>query len=286
MHLKTFSAFITLAEELHFGRAAHLCGISQPAMSRLLKELENELGVKLIHRTSREVSLTDAGRGFLASARQAVIYAEMAVRAAKAKAVEGIDSLTVGMMISAAQPFVGKLLAQFKIAHPETKVSLTQTDERSIGSALANGDIDVAVAWDGSIPAGLYHQHLGSIPMSVVVPATHRLAAQKTVRMEETAGEPIIFPSRDRQPIIYNTYLRHAAELGFKPRIVIDVTTTADLLAMVAGGVGIGNAPTVPGLVYPGVCILRQTPLFELNYELAWSSETPAVQCLLNLLKS
>lgn len=216
MNIKTFSSFITLAEELHFGRAAHLCGISQPAMSRLLSELEAELGVKLVNRTSRDVSLTAAGKGFLASARKTVAYADMAIRAAKAESVDGIDSLTVGMMIGAAQPFVGRLLAQFKAAHPETRVSLTQTDERSIGSALANGDIEVAIAWDGSLPAGLHHQHLGSIPMSLVVPADHKLAAKKTVRLEDTVGEPIILPSRDRQPIIYNTYLRHTAELGFE----------------------------------------------------------------------
>ena len=70
-----------LTEELHFGRAAHLCGVSQPAMSRLLSELETELGVKLIERTSRSVSLTTAGKGVLASARQAVMYADIAVRA-------------------------------------------------------------------------------------------------------------------------------------------------------------------------------------------------------------
>lgn len=284
MNIKTFSSFVTLAEELHFGRAAHLCGISQPAMSRLLSELEAELGVKLFNRTSRDVSLTAAGKGFLASAKKAVAYADMAIRAAKAETVDGIDSLTVGMMIGAAQPFVGRLLTQFKTTHPETRISLTQTDERSIGSALANGDIDVAVAWDGSLPAGLHHHQLGSIPMSLLVPSDHKLAAKKTVRLEDTAGEPIILPSRDRQPIIYNTYLRHTAELGFEPLIVIDVSTTSDLLAMVAGGMGIGNAPTVPGLTYPGVSILRQTPLFELNYQLAWTAKTPAVECLLEIL--
>ena len=131
MNLKTLSSFITLAEELHFGRAAHLCGISQPAMSRLLSELETDLGVKLLTRTSREVALTDAGRGFLKSARKAVAYADMAVRAAKAGTASGIDSLTIGMMLGAAQPFVGALIAKFQAAHPETRVSLIQLDERA-----------------------------------------------------------------------------------------------------------------------------------------------------------
>ncbi len=82
MNLKILNAFIALAAELHFGRAAQRCGISQPAMSRLLSELEADLGVKLLNRTSREVALTSAGRGFLDSAKKAVAYADMAVRAA------------------------------------------------------------------------------------------------------------------------------------------------------------------------------------------------------------
>lgn len=284
MNLKTLSSFITLAEELHFGRAAHLCGISQPAMSRLIGELESDLGVKLFSRTSRDVSLTNAGRGFLESARKAVAYADMAVRAAKAGTTNGINSLMIGMMIGAAQPFVGKLIAKFKAAHPETRVSLTQLDERSIGSALANRKIDVAIAWDASLPAGLHHRHLGSVPLSIVVPDDHALARRNTVRLEDIADEPIIFPSRDCQPIVYDSYLRHTAQLGIEPLIVIDVATTSDLLAMVAGGVGVGNAPTVPGLTYPGVSILQQMPLFELSYELAWTNETPVVKCLLALL--
>ncbi|NJO50991.1 MAG: LysR family transcriptional regulator [Leptolyngbyaceae cyanobacterium RM2_2_4] len=175
MNLKTLSAFIVLAEVLHFGRAAQQCGMSQPAMSRLLSELETELGVKLLNRTSRDVSLTNAGKGFLDSARKAVAYADMAIRAAKAGAVDGIDSLTVGMIIGTEQPLVGHLIAQFKRAHPETRVSLCQIDERSIGAALAEGKIDVAIAWDVSIPSGLYRQHLGTVPMSVLVQSGHEL---------------------------------------------------------------------------------------------------------------
>ena len=284
MNLKTLSSFIVLAEELHFGRAAHQCGISQPAMSRLLSELETELGVKLLNRTSREVSLTNSGRGFLDSAKKAVAYADMAVRAAKAGAVDGIDSLTIGMMIGAAQPFVGSLIAKFKEAHPETRVYLRQLDERSIGSALANGEIDVAIAWDVSIPGGLHRQHLGTIPLSVLVQSDHELAKKDAVSLGDLADQPFIFPARDRQPIIWDTYRQHTAQYGFEPLIVIDVSTLSDTLAMVAGGVGVGNAPIVSGLKYPGVSILKQRPLFELNYQLTWLNKAPSVTSLLEQL--
>lgn len=284
MNLKTLNSFIVLAEELHFGRAAHQCGISQPAMSRLLSELETELGVKLLNRTSRDVSLTNAGQAFLNSARKAVNYADMAVRAAKAGIVDGIDSLTVGMMICTAQPLVGELIAQFKQAHPETRVYLRQLDERSVGAALTNGEIDVAIAWDVSIPTGISHRHLGTVPMSVLVKSGHELEEKGAVQLADLADYPIIFPARDRQPIIYDYYCKRTAEAGFDPVIAIDVSTLADTLAMVAGGAGIGNGPIVPNLSYPGVSILPQIPLFELSYALAWIDETPSVRELIQLL--
>lgn len=283
MNLKTLNAFIVLAEELHFGRAAHQCGMSQPAMSRLLSDLEADLGVKLLRRTSREVSLTPAGRAFLDSAKKSVTYAEMAVRAAKAGAVDGIDSLRVGMSIGTAQPRVGQLLAKFKRAHPETQVILSQVDERSLGAALTSGEIDVAIAWDVSIPTGISRQHLGMVPMAVLVPIGHPLAQREPVQFADLADYPIILPARDRQPIIYDTYRRYTAEAGFEPEIAIDVSTMSDTLAMVAGGVGVGNAPVVPGIHYPGISVLKQEPLFELNYELAWANTVPAVESLLTL---
>lgn len=285
MNLKTLSAFIVLAEELHFGRAAHQCGMSQPAMSRLLSDLEAELGVKLLRRTSREVAVTPAGRAFLDAARKSVAYAEMAVRAAKAGAVDGIDSLRVGMSIGTAQPLVGRLMAKFKRAHPETRVTLSQVDERSVGSALVGEEIDVAIAWDISIPTGIARQHLGMVPMAVLVPVGHPLEAQEPVQFADLAGYPIILPARDRQPIIYDNYRRYTAEAGFQPEIAIDVSTMSDTLAMVAGGVGVGNAPVVPGLNYPGVSVLKQEPLFELNYELAWANTVPAVESLLSFVE-
>lgn len=283
MNLKTLNAFVVLAEELHFGRAAQRCGISQPAMSRLLSELEADIGVKLLRRTSREVSLTNAGRSFLDSACKAVTYADMAVRAAQAEAVNSIDSLTVGMVIGTEQPPVGELIARFKQAHPETRVALRRIDERDIGASLTKGYIDAVIAWDVAIPAGLHHRHLGKVPLAVMVQAGHELEKKEPVGWDDLKGYPIILPDRDRQPIIYDHYKRYTAEAGFEPVIALDVSTMADALVMVAGGVGVGHAPVVPGLSYPGVSILRQEPLFEFSYELVWANTEAAVESLLGL---
>ncbi|MEL6321273.1 MAG: LysR family transcriptional regulator [Cyanobacteria bacterium J06626_14] len=281
MNLKTLESFITLAEELHFGRAAQQCGISQPAMSRLLSDLEKQIGVKLLDRNSREVALTVAGKAFLDSARHAIAQVDMGIRAARASVIDGIDTLKVGMMLGAAQPYVGKLIRRFKDNHPETRISLCYLDERSIGSALTSGDIDVAVAWEVSVPAGIQRRHLSSVPLSVIVPTGHRLEQKETVGFGDLRDEPVIIPARDRQPIIYNIYCQYTAEFGFEPTIAIEVATNQDMLAMVAARVGVGNAPVVPGLQYPGVSILPQVPVLDLNYDLAWVNQTRSVESLL-----
>ncbi len=281
MNLKSLRYFVVLAEVLHFGRAAQQCGISQPMMSRVLHELEADLGVKLLNRTSREVSLTQAGEAFLASVRQVIAHADMAVRSAKAGVANGIDRLTLGLMIGTEQPVLGRLIAAFKQVHPETRIILRQLDERSIGEALADGSLDIAVAWDISIPAGLARRPLGTVPLSVIVPAGHPLEAKEPVCLADLAQYPVILPDRDRQPIIYDTYSRFTTEVGYTPEIVIDAATMSDVLAMVAGGVGIGNGPIVPGQTYPGVTFLRQNPPYQLKYELVWAHEIPAVQALL-----
>jgi len=284
MNLKTLQSFITLAEELHFGRAAQQCGISQPAMSRMLSDLEADVGVKLLNRTSRDASLTSAGQTFLDAARQAIAHMDMGVRAARASVVDGIDALKVGMMLGVAQPYIGRLIRRFKDAHPETRISLYYLDERSIGSALSTGEVDVAIAWEVSIPAGLHRKNLASVPLSVLVPTGHRLEQQETVSFGDLNGESIIIPARDRQPIIYNIYCQYAGEFGYKPTIAIEVATHSDLYAMVASNVGIGNAPVVEGLIYPGVSVLPQVPVLSLNYDLAWVNNTHTVDGFLALL--
>ncbi|MEO0409799.1 MAG: LysR family transcriptional regulator [Cyanobacteria bacterium P01_A01_bin.135] len=284
MNLKTLESFIVLAQELHFGRAAQQCGISQPAMSRLLSDLERDVGAKLLDRTSRDVSLTAAGQAFLTAARQATAQVDMGIRAARASVVGGINTLKVGTMLGAAQPSIGALIRRFKDAHPETRISLYYVDERSIGTALASGEIDVVVAWKVSIPAGIPHRPLGTVPMSVLVPKGHRLEQKQAVGFGDLRGEPVIIPARDRQPIIYNIYRQYTAEFGFEPTIAIEVATHYDLFAMVAGQVGVGNAPVVEGLCYPGISILPQHPTLDLHYNLAWLNQTSGVESLLALL--
>ena len=286
MNLHQVRVFLKVADTLHFGHAAQQLGVTQPSISRVLSGLERQVGKDLFDRTSRSIRLTSAGKAFLQPARLMLHHADSALRAAGSGAEGGIDALRVGLMIGSAQPAVGRLIGRFKKLHPETLVTLYKADESTLGKQLTNGDIDVAVAWDESIPSGLYRKPLAKVQMMFVLPKGHRLARKKAISLTDTAGEPIILPARESQPIIYQTYCRMVRDAGFEPTVSIDVLTIDDLLAVVGAGIGIGNAPIVAGLRYPGVVFRPNSPEYVLTYELAWVDHHPAVRDLLSLLKA
>ena len=122
--------------------------------------------------------------------------------------------------------------------------------------------------------------------MMFVLPAGHRLARKKAISLSDAAREPIILPARESQPIIYQTYCKMIRDAGFEPIVSIDVLTIDDLLAVVAAGAGIGNAPIVQGLRYPGVVFRPNSPEYVLTYELAWVDDQPAVRDLLSLVRN
>jgi len=285
VNLHQVRVFLKVADTLHFGHAAQQLGVTQPSISRVLSGLERQVGKDLFDRTSRVIRLTAAGKAFLQPARLMLQYADTALRASSSGVKGGIDTLHVGLMIGSAQPAVGKLIRGFKEMHPETLVTFHKADESTLGKQLTSGEIDVVVAWDASIPSGLYRKRLAKVPMTFVLPAGHRLARKKAISLSDAACEPIILPARESQPIIYQTYCRMIRDAGFEPLVSIDVLTIDDLLAVVAAGAGIGNAPIVPGLRYPGVVLRPNSPEYMLTYELAWVDEHPAVRDLLSLVK-
>ncbi len=283
MNLHQVRVFLKIADTLHFGLAAQQLGVTQPSISRVLSGLERQVGKDLFDRTSRAIRLTAAGKAFLPPARLMLHHADNALRASQSGVEGGIETLHVGLMIGSAQPAVGKLIRRFKDRHPETLVTFHKADESTLGRQLTSGEIDVAVAWDASIPSGLYRKRLAAVPMMFVLPTGHRLARKKAISLSDAAYEPVILPARESQPIIYQTYCRMMRDAGFEPVVSIDVLTIDDLLAVVAAGAGIGNAPIVPGLRYPGVVFRPNSPEYESTFELAWVDNHPAVRELLSL---
>ncbi|MEO1380939.1 MAG: LysR family transcriptional regulator, partial [Pseudomonadota bacterium] len=176
MELRHFRMFSVLAEELHFGRAAHRLNTAQPVISKTLRDIEDELGIKLIDRSTRKAELTPAGHAFLREAHETLYHAEKALRSARASHDVGVERLTLGLTIGAAQPQIGKLVAAFEEKNPNAQVDIVAVDEAGLGRVLSEGTVDAVIAWDRSIPKGLKSKEVLRVTMKVLVPEHHPLA--------------------------------------------------------------------------------------------------------------
>src|SRR5262249_46472359 len=123
LDLRLVEYFVAVAEELHFGRAAERLHIAQPSLSQQIRRLEEQLGVRLLERNSRNVHLTAAGQAFLREGRKTLSQAQRAIRAARAAPAE---RLTVGFYGSAATALLPSVLSTFGEIHPHTEVSLRE----------------------------------------------------------------------------------------------------------------------------------------------------------------
>jgi len=247
MELRVLHYFVTLAEELHFGRAAERLGIAQPPLSQQIQALEDELGVCLLARTNRRVALSEAGRLFLPEARAVLARLEQALAvAARARRGE-LGELKVGFTSSA--PFTSTLpraILAFRQACPQVQLDLRELNSRGVAEAVAEGQLQVGVLRPlAELPAGLEVLELFAEPLVAFLPAGHPLAAGATPRLAlaELAGEPFVFFPRTFGTGLYDQLLGLARDAGFTPRIVQEAHEAMTLIGLVATGLGVTVLP-------------------------------------------
>lgn len=248
MELRHLRYFVTLAEELHFSRAAERLGISQPPLSQQIRALEEDLKVRLFDRSSRNVELTEAGRLFLVEARATLDQADRA-RQIAARAHRGeIGELTVGIYPSAllAEPVAAAILG-FRQRHPSVRLVLRERAVYSAIRELAGGSLEIAYLRHASrpdLPAGIGLMEVMREPMVLVMHANHRLASRETpVPLEDLAQEPFIHFSARSDSAMNEHFVALCASAGFAPRIEQEANQNGSILALIGQGIGISVLP-------------------------------------------
>jgi DNA-binding transcriptional LysR family regulator len=250
MHdLRRIRAFHAVARSGSFSTAARELGYTQSVVSHHVAALERELGLTLVNRGTRPVSVTDAGARLLRHTEAALGHITAAED--ELRAIAGLEGGTLGMgaFLSAANSFVPAALARFEAAHPDVEVRLEQLEEPEALHRLRSGDLDLAVVYRVREPSENGHErhdegfdevHLGDDPYRVVLPPTHALGRRRALRLAELAAERFIAPPAEGFLLTYRTMLQRLCDdAGFEPDIAHLVNDVTVARALVAAGLGI-----------------------------------------------
>ena len=190
MELRQLRYFVTLAEELHFGRAAAREHIVQSALSQQLQRLERELGVRLLARSTHHVSLTAAGAAFLAEARQILAHADRAAAIAR-NAAAASAPLRVGI-IDASYDSMPQILHEVQARYPGLVIHQVEASVPEQYRQLADGRLDVGIGRAANAPPQVASHLFRHDPLGVLVPPGHRLAALDAIPVAVLAEEPLL----------------------------------------------------------------------------------------------
>jgi DNA-binding transcriptional LysR family regulator len=233
MELRQLRYFVTLAEELHFGRAAGREHIVQSALSQQVQRLEREVGVRLVDRSTHHVGLTAAGVVFLAEARQILAQTERAARAARS-AVSSSAPLRVGI-IDASYDSMPQILHEVQARYPGLVIHQVETGVPEQYQQLVDGRLDVGIGRAALAPSQIASLLFRQDPLGVLVPAGHRFAGLDGVPAAVLAQEPLLLAEEARAPEFNQFTVEMCRAAGFTPAVyggtVESIRAAADLVA-------------------------------------------------------
>jgi DNA-binding transcriptional LysR family regulator len=223
MELRHLHSFIAVAEELNFTRAARRLQIAQPPVSRHIRDLESELGVKLFERNSSRVFLTDAGRGFLNEIRVVLQHVSQAVEAARQAGTGGAGTvrLAIGKGLGDA---VGKIVNEYLRLFPKVEIDVRDIASGFQTEAFLDRKVDVGFMRSPIDAPQLASAPLFQEPFSVVLRKSTPLANRKSLRLRHLVGETVLLIDRRISPGAYDRTLALFREQGIEPKVVSTAT--------------------------------------------------------------
>lgn len=240
MEVRHAQAFIAVAEELNFGRAAKRLYMAQPPLTRLIRNLEAELGVALFDRNTHRVTLTQHGEVLLESARELVMLPQRIKEIARKSRLGDLGRVRLGFGEAPVNKIVGDLARQVRIERPGISLELHSSQYSHHGlEKLLHGDLDMHVGRLDFLPQSIDSRIIAREDLLIAVPDNHRLTNLDTATAEDLAEEPWVVVLPGAGSSLPNRLNTLAASGGFVPRVVQVSPDSSTLLLLVGAGTGI-----------------------------------------------
>jgi DNA-binding transcriptional LysR family regulator len=279
MELRHLRSFAVLAEERHFGRAAARLHVAQPALSQQIKQLERELGVQLLTRTTRRVEPTEAGRRFAGHARSVLADVDRARDDMAALATGRAGRVSVGFIGTATYDVLPRVAREVRRELPDVELELRgELLSPQLVAGLADRTYDLALLRPDPLGGpGLDVRTLRSERLVAVLPAHHPLAGRRRIGLARLADEPFVIHPSGHRSSMHARVLEACAAAGFEPTSVLEVAETATLVVFVAAGLGVALVPEpVRSLGLDGVSYVALTDAPTIDLALAARNDVSA----------
>ncbi|MFC9750885.1 LysR family transcriptional regulator [Streptomyces niveus] len=276
--LPQLHAFVVLAEELHFGRAAARLGIAQPPLSQQIRRLEDKVGYALFSREPGHIGLTAAGRELLPAVRLTLTHLAQGLTAAREVGSGKAGHLRIGFAASLALTVLPSLLRTFRERFPAVDLDIQEMTTTPQLAALRERTIDIGLLREPPAhDAKLGFQTVLTEPFVAVLPASHPLATQRAVHVEQLADCPFVLLPRAVGPPLYDQIADLCIAAGFTPQVTQHAVEWQTVCALVGTGLGVSLAPeSIRRIRLKGVAFRRVEPdTVHTRVAVAWRKNDP-----------
>jgi DNA-binding transcriptional LysR family regulator len=271
MDLRQLRYFQAACRVGNITRAAEQLGVSQPSVTTGIKRLEEELGVRLLSRDRKRISITADGRAFLRRADTILMLASDSAAEMRDRRSQHEGVIRLGITPMLGSVLLPAAFAHFQQEHPRVQVSVVEEGSLSLSTHLKQGELDIGIMIISDLPAGLASVPVSQGPICVCLPLAHPLAKQTRIALDMLRDQPLILFGED-------TYTRRAIEErcsrnGFEPRVVFTSSQIGTVIGLVRQGVGIAFFIEEIARSQESIAVRAMAEPLELRTGLAWTKE-------------
>ena len=279
MELRHLRYFVSVAEALSFTKAAEKLRTAQPSLTRQIKKLEEELGVRLLHRTKQNVSLTDEGRLFLVDAKRLLVLAAETVESIRRVHTGEVRALNIGYVSNLFYDLLPKTLESFHQIFPTIAVNLFDLSCGEQFRALEDGKLDLGFVGlhEPIARRGLEFRTIASYKCAVALPKENALTARAKVSLKSLARMFFIGMSETSYPGYRDWLIKACERSAFTPKVLQDVDLERKMIHAVAAGLGVAIVPEqLKRLQHENVVFRPLDPVIMTEGCVAWRNQNPS----------